>query len=73
MDWLAAVVLRLAELGPWAPFLFIALYIAAAVTLAPAFLLTVAGARSSACGAGHCSCSSARCSARLRRTPCRSA
>jgi uncharacterized membrane protein YdjX (TVP38/TMEM64 family) len=43
MDWLAAVVLRLAELGPWAPFLFIALYIAAAVTLAPAFLLTVAG------------------------------
>jgi uncharacterized membrane protein YdjX (TVP38/TMEM64 family) len=43
MDWLAAVVLRLAELGPWAPFIFIALYVAAAVTLAPAFLLTVAG------------------------------
>ena len=42
MDWLAAVVLRLAELGPWAPVLFIALYVAAAVTLAPAFLLTVA-------------------------------
>jgi len=42
MDWLAAVVLRLAELGPWAPFIFIALYVVAAVTLAPAFLLTVA-------------------------------
>ena len=28
--------------GPWAPFIFIALYVAAAVTLAPAFLLTVA-------------------------------
>jgi uncharacterized membrane protein YdjX (TVP38/TMEM64 family) len=42
MDWLAAVVLRLAELGAWAPVIFIALYIAAAVTLAPAFLLTVA-------------------------------
>jgi uncharacterized membrane protein YdjX (TVP38/TMEM64 family) len=42
MDWLDAVVLRLAELGPWAPLIFIALYIVAAVTLAPAFLLTVA-------------------------------
>ncbi|HEY6362252.1 MAG TPA: TVP38/TMEM64 family protein [Vicinamibacterales bacterium] len=42
MDWLAAVVLRLAELGPWAPLIFMALYVAAAVTLAPAFLLTVA-------------------------------
>jgi uncharacterized membrane protein YdjX (TVP38/TMEM64 family) len=42
MDWLAAVVLRLAALGPWAPFIFILLYIAAAVTLAPAFFLTVA-------------------------------
>jgi uncharacterized membrane protein YdjX (TVP38/TMEM64 family) len=42
MDWLAAVVLRLAELGPWAPLIFIALYVAAAVTVAPAFLLTVA-------------------------------
>jgi uncharacterized membrane protein YdjX (TVP38/TMEM64 family) len=42
MDWLDAVVLRLAELGPWAPLIFIALYVAAAVTLAPAFLLTVA-------------------------------
>lgn len=43
MDWLAAVVLRLAELGPWAPFIFILLYIAAALTpFAPAFFLTVA-------------------------------
>jgi uncharacterized membrane protein YdjX (TVP38/TMEM64 family) len=42
MDWLAAVVLRLAELGAWAPILFILLYIVAAVTMAPAFLLTVA-------------------------------
>ena len=42
MDWLAAVVLRLAELGAWAPVLFILLYIVAAVTMAPAFLLTVA-------------------------------
>ena len=42
MDWLDAVVLRLAELGPWAPLIFIALYVVAAVTLAPAFLLTVA-------------------------------
>jgi uncharacterized membrane protein YdjX (TVP38/TMEM64 family) len=42
MDWLAALVLRLAQLGAWAPLLFIALYVVAAVTLAPAFLLTVA-------------------------------
>jgi uncharacterized membrane protein YdjX (TVP38/TMEM64 family) len=42
MDWLAAVVIRLAELGPWAPVFFVALYVVAAVTLAPAFLLTVA-------------------------------
>ena len=42
MDWLAPVVLKLAELGAWAPVLFVLLYIAAAVTLAPAFFLTVA-------------------------------
>jgi uncharacterized membrane protein YdjX (TVP38/TMEM64 family) len=42
MDWLAPVVLKLAELGAWGPVLFILLYIAAAVTLAPAFFLTVA-------------------------------
>ena len=42
MDWLAPVVLKLAELGPWGPVLFILLYVAAAITLAPAFFLTVA-------------------------------
>ena len=42
MDWLAPIVLKLAELGPWGPVLFILLYVAAAVTLAPAFFLTVA-------------------------------
>jgi uncharacterized membrane protein YdjX (TVP38/TMEM64 family) len=42
MDWLAPVVLKLAELGAWGPVLFILLYVAAAVTLAPAFFLTVA-------------------------------
>jgi uncharacterized membrane protein YdjX (TVP38/TMEM64 family) len=31
------------ELGPWAPVLFVLIYIVAAVTLAPAFFLTVAG------------------------------
>jgi uncharacterized membrane protein YdjX (TVP38/TMEM64 family) len=42
MDWLAPVVVRLTQLGPWAPVVFTLLYIAAALTLAPAFLLTVA-------------------------------
>ena len=42
MGWLEPVVLKLSELGPWGPVLFILLYIAAAVTLAPAFFLTVA-------------------------------
>jgi uncharacterized membrane protein YdjX (TVP38/TMEM64 family) len=42
MDWLAPVVLKLSQLGPWGPVLFILLYVAAAVTLAPAFFLTVA-------------------------------
>ncbi|MBI4888221.1 MAG: TVP38/TMEM64 family protein [Acidobacteria bacterium] len=41
MGWLAPIVLKLAELGPWAPVLFGLLYIAAALTLAPAFFLTV--------------------------------
>ena len=43
MDWLAAVLLKVMELGPWAPVLFVLIYVAAAVTLAPAFFLTVAG------------------------------
>jgi uncharacterized membrane protein YdjX (TVP38/TMEM64 family) len=42
MDWLTTVVLRIAELGRWGPVFFILAYVAAAVTLAPAFLLTVA-------------------------------
>jgi uncharacterized membrane protein YdjX (TVP38/TMEM64 family) len=42
MDWLAPVVLRLTEIGPWAPVLFVLLYVVASVTLAPAFFLTVA-------------------------------
>jgi uncharacterized membrane protein YdjX (TVP38/TMEM64 family) len=42
MDWLAPAVLRLTEVGPWAPFLFVLIYIAAALTMAPAFFLTVA-------------------------------
>lgn len=40
--WLAALVIRLAHLGPWGPVLFVAAYAAAAVILAPAFLLTFA-------------------------------
>ena len=42
MDWLAPAVLRLTDTGPWAPVLFILLYIVAAVAIAPAFFLTVA-------------------------------
>lgn len=42
MDWLALAVLRLTDVGPWAPVLFVLIYIAAALTLAPAFFLTVA-------------------------------
>ncbi len=42
MEWLAPVVLRLTDLGPWGPLLFIAAYVVASVALAPAFLLTLA-------------------------------
>ena len=42
MDWLAPVVLRIQNLGPWAPVVFVLIYIAAALTIAPAFFLTVA-------------------------------
>jgi uncharacterized membrane protein YdjX (TVP38/TMEM64 family) len=42
MDWLVPVVLRITHLGPWAPVLFVLIYIIAALTLAPAFFLTVA-------------------------------
>ena len=42
MDWLAPLVRQLADLGGWAPFLFVLLYVVAAITLAPSFLLTFA-------------------------------
>lgn len=42
MSWLAALLVRVGELGPWGPILFALLYVAAAVTMAPAFLLSVA-------------------------------
>ncbi len=41
-DVIERVVLALADMGPWGPVLFIAAYIVASVTLAPAFLLTFA-------------------------------
>ena len=42
MPWLEAVVLRIAHMGGWGIVLFVAAYVAAAITLAPAFLLTFA-------------------------------
>jgi uncharacterized membrane protein YdjX (TVP38/TMEM64 family) len=43
MDWLVPVVVKVLSLGPWAPVLFVLVYILAAVTMAPAFFVTVAG------------------------------
>jgi uncharacterized membrane protein YdjX (TVP38/TMEM64 family) len=40
MDWFEPLVRQLADLGGWGPVLFIGIYIVAAITLAPAFLLT---------------------------------
>jgi uncharacterized membrane protein YdjX (TVP38/TMEM64 family) len=40
MDWLGSLVRQLADLGSWGPVLFILAYIVAAITLAPAFILT---------------------------------
>ena len=42
MSWLEALVLRIAHMGSWGVVAFIVVYVAAAVTLAPAFLLTFA-------------------------------
>ena len=42
MPWLEALVLRIAHMGSWGVVVFIAAYVAAAVTLAPAFILTFA-------------------------------
>jgi uncharacterized membrane protein YdjX (TVP38/TMEM64 family) len=42
MHWFDALILRIAHMGPWGVVLFVIAYIAAAVTLAPAFVLTFA-------------------------------
>lgn len=42
MTWLEAIIVRIAHMGSWGVVLFVAAYVAAAVTLAPAFLLTFA-------------------------------
>jgi uncharacterized membrane protein YdjX (TVP38/TMEM64 family) len=42
MDWLQSFVAELSRVGRWGPLLFVALYVVAAVTLAPAFVLTFA-------------------------------
>jgi uncharacterized membrane protein YdjX (TVP38/TMEM64 family) len=42
MKWLGDLLVRVGELGAWGPILFALLYIAAAVTMAPAFVLSVA-------------------------------
>jgi len=42
MKWLGDLLVRVGELGAWGPVLFTLLYVAAAVTMAPAFLLSVA-------------------------------
>jgi uncharacterized membrane protein YdjX (TVP38/TMEM64 family) len=41
-EWLASLVLRLADLGPWGQVLFVGLYIVASLMMAPAFVLTFA-------------------------------
>ena len=42
MDWLTASLLRLNDLGVSGPIVFVGLYVIAAVTLVPSFLMTVA-------------------------------
>jgi uncharacterized membrane protein YdjX (TVP38/TMEM64 family) len=42
MDWLTPLVLKVLGLGPWAPLLFVLVYVLAALAVAPAFFLTVA-------------------------------
>jgi uncharacterized membrane protein YdjX (TVP38/TMEM64 family) len=42
MKWLGDLLVQVGELGAWGPILFALLYIAAAVTMAPAFVLSVA-------------------------------
>src|SRR5688500_17468082 len=40
VDWLAPLVQQVAGLGGWGPVVFVLLYVLAAITLAPSFLLT---------------------------------
>jgi uncharacterized membrane protein YdjX (TVP38/TMEM64 family) len=40
-DWLVGLVARLGEFGPWGPVIFVGLYVLAALTLAPAIVLTL--------------------------------
>jgi uncharacterized membrane protein YdjX (TVP38/TMEM64 family) len=42
MHWLEAIIVRVAHMGPLGVVLFVAVYVLAAVTLAPAFVLTFA-------------------------------
>ena len=42
MAWMAGLLGRLADIGPWGPLIFVGFYIVSAITLAPSFLLTVA-------------------------------
>src|SRR3954466_8917793 len=42
MEWLSRLLLQLSALGIWGEVLFVLLYVAATVAMAPAFLLTVA-------------------------------
>ena len=47
MHWFEAVIVRVAHMGTWGIVLFVAAYVGAAVTLAPAFLLTFAAGATS--------------------------
>jgi uncharacterized membrane protein YdjX (TVP38/TMEM64 family) len=42
MDWLAQLLVRIGSMGPWAPVLFVFVYILSSIFLAPVFVLTVA-------------------------------
>ena len=42
MEWLSGLIVELSRVGRWGPLLFIGLYVIAAITLAPAFVLSIA-------------------------------
>ena len=42
MDWLTPLIRQLADLGRWAPVIFVAVYVVASIIMAPAFVLTFA-------------------------------